>query len=124
MTTQTTTEDRRGRHRKAAVALIAAGSIGVAAGGVYAVLQATAFNEIPEDVDSGVLSLTLGDNGAGLAQAVVDMAPGDVVHRYVALANDGSLAGQSLTMAVTDGTPTALSTDAARGLQVSVTECS
>ena len=125
MTSEPTTEDRRRRRRKAAVVLIAAGSIGVAASGVYAVLQATAFNTTPQAVGSGTLRLTMAANGNGISATtpISDMAPGDVVNRFIALTNGGTLDGQSLTMKVADATPTALSTDAVRGLQVRVDEC-
>jgi hypothetical protein len=52
------------------------------------------------------------------------MAPGDVVNRYVDLANNGTLATQNLTLAAADATSSKLTTDATNGLHVTVTSCS
>lgn len=112
------------RTRVAAIAAVGAAGVLVTATGVYAVLQAQAFNTTPQGAGSGTLKLTLADNGAGLSQGISGLAPGDTVRRYVALTNGGTLDGRSLTLQVSDSVGSLLSTDATKGLQVAVDECS
>lgn len=97
--------------------------------GVWAGLDATAFNASPQAISSGTLSLTLADNGAGFSSSITNMAPGDVVNRYVDLTNGGNLDAQGLTLAVaatgsstliTDGTSPATT----KALTVAVNSCS
>lgn len=97
--------------------------------GVWAGLDATAFNSSPQSIDSGTLSLTLADNGDGFTQSITNMAPGDVVNRYVDLTNGGSLDAQGLTLAVTATGDAALITDGTspattKALTVAVSSCS
>jgi Camelysin metallo-endopeptidase len=111
------------------VGAVAGGALLVTAGfGVWASLNATAFNTTPQSINSGTLSLTVADNGAGFTSAISNMAPGDVVNRYVDLTNGGTLAAQALTMGIaatgssvliTDGT-----TPATKALRVSINSCS
>lgn len=115
---------RTHRQRTAVVAGIAAAGLLVTSAGVYALLTASAANTTPQAADSGTLSLVLGDNGASFGDVVGDLAPGDTVHRFVSLTSNGTLDGVGLDLAVTDAVGSVLSTDAARGLQVAVAECS
>jgi hypothetical protein len=115
---------RTTRQRTAAVVGVAGAAVLVASAGVYALLSASASNPTPQQASSGTLSLVLGDNGAGFTTPISNLAPGDSVRRYVALANNGTLAGQDLALQVTDSVASVLSTDAARGLQIAVDECS
>jgi hypothetical protein len=109
---------------------VAGGALLITAGfGVWASLSATAFNTTPEDVQSGTLSLSLADNDTGFSSTISNMAPGDVVNRYVDLTNDGSLDAQGLTMAVAATGSSALITDGTspattKALKVSVSQCS
>jgi hypothetical protein len=109
---------------------VAGGALLITAGfGVWASLSATAFNTTPESVGSGTLSLNLGDNGAGFTAAISNMAPGDVVNRYVDLTNNGTLDAQGLTLAVAAGGSNALITDGTspattKALKISVNQCS
>jgi len=91
--------------------------------GVYAGLAANAVSSA-QTITSGTLKLTMADNGAGFSSTVSNMAPGDVVNRYVDLTNSGTLAGQTLTLAATDSGSSLLSTDATKGLHVIVSQCS
>lgn len=110
--------------RLSAVGLATTAAVVVTGAGVYAVLSATASNTTPQTATSGTLKLTLADSGsAGFASAVANLVPGQAAHRYVALTNGGSLAASGLKLSVADGTPSKLSTDAAEGLQVTVTSC-
>lgn len=128
---------RRDRKRSAWKPLAAAGIGGavlVATGfGVFAQLQATATNVTPQAVSTGDLKLVLAADSnagntlsAGFNTAITKLAPADTVTRLVSLTNTGSLDGTNLKLAVTDSsaTKTLLSTDATRGLQISVANCS
>jgi spore coat-associated protein N len=92
--------------------------------GVYAALSATA-TSTSQTITSGTLSLTMAaeSGSAGFTSAISNLAPGDTVNRFVDLTSGGTLPGQALTLGVTDGTPTRLSTDSTNGLQVTVSGC-
>src|SRR5690349_6621073 len=120
MTRHEATTGRKSR-RTAAAFLFAGIGLAVTGLGVYAGLNAVATGT--QSVTSGTLKLTMADNGVGFSSSVSNMAPGDVVNRYVDVTNGGTLAGQALTLAVADSTPTLLSTDATKGLHVVVTQC-
>ncbi|MDQ1685074.1 MAG: hypothetical protein QOC82_1811 [Frankiaceae bacterium] len=113
----------RGNRRTTLAAVVAVGGLILTAGGVYAGLNAIATNTTPQTVTSGTLKLTMANNGAGFSQNVSNVAPGDVVNRFVDLTNGGTLDAQNLTLTVADGTPTKLTTDATNGLHVSVLAC-
>ena len=102
---------------------VAIGGLALTGMAVFAGLNANATNTTPQQIDSGTLQLTYADNGAGFTSVAAKMAPGDVVNRYVDLTNGGSLDGKTLTLKAVDGTPTNLSTDGTRGLQVTVNAC-
>lgn len=106
-----------------AIAFGAAG-LAVTGGGVYAALNATASNTSPESVKSGVLSLTMANNGVGFSQGVSNLAPGDTVNRFVDLTQGAALDAKDLTLSVVDGSSSALTTDSTRGLHLTVTQCS
>jgi hypothetical protein len=91
--------------------------------GVWATLNATASTVDPQSVTNGTLKLTMAARGTGFSQGISNLAPGDAVNRYVDLTNGGTLDGQALTLRVTGTGSTALTTDATRGLKVTVTEC-
>jgi hypothetical protein len=117
---------RRTAWRPLAVAVTGGALLMTAGFGVWASLDATAFNETPQDVSSGTLSLSLADNGAGFTSTITNIAPGDVVNRYVNLTNDGNLAAKGLTIAVdSTGTDGVLVTDGAtsKALRVTVKSC-
>jgi hypothetical protein len=90
---------------------------------VFAGLNAVADNTSAQTVSSGTLKLTMTANGNGFTQSVTNMAPGDVVNRYVALTNGGTLDANGLTLGVADATSSKLTTDATNGLHVTVTSC-
>jgi spore coat-associated protein N len=113
----------RGNRRTAVATFVAVAGLLVTAGGVYAGLNAVATNASPQTVTSGTLKLTMANNGVGFGQSISDMAPGDVVNRFVDLTNGGNLDASALTLSVADGTPTKLTTDATNGLHVSVLAC-
>lgn len=115
---------RFGNRRMIAAVSVAALGLAVTGGGVFAALNATANNTTAQSIGSGTLSLTMADNGAGFSQAVSNMAPGDVVNRYVNLTQGSTLDAKALTLGVSAGAATKLTTDATNGLHVTVTQCS
>lgn len=120
---------RRSAWRPLAVAVTGGALLMTAGFGVWAGLNATAFNTTPQSVDSGTLSLSLDDNGVGFSSSISNLAPGDVVNRYVDLTNDGSLDAQGLTLSVAASGDSQLITDGtspstSKALKVSVTSCS
>ena len=135
-TTSASTAGRRGpRHplafkAAAGIAATAVAGLAITAGGVYALLSAEAFNSENEAVTSGTLTLTLTKQSTsqGFGQDIKNLAPGDVVNRFVQVTNGTTLAdsldGASLGLRLTDGTPTLLTTDATNGLQVTIQSCS
>jgi spore coat-associated protein N len=107
-----------------AACAVAAAGLAITGGGVFAALNATASNTTAQNASSGTLRLTMANNGAGFGQAVSNLAPGDIVNRYVNLTQGSTMDGKALTLAVADATATKLSTDATKGLHVTVTQCS
>ena len=107
--------------------LMIAGALGLGAvaTSVSALLQAQSSNTSAQAITSGTLKLIQADNGVGFSTTIADMAPGDIVNRYVNYTNSGTLASKSLRLKVVDGTnpQTLLSTSATRGLQLEVTSC-
>jgi Camelysin metallo-endopeptidase len=102
-------------------------SLAVIAGqSVLSSLNATAFNTVPQNVNSGTLSLNLANNGVGFSTSVANLAPGDVVNRYVTLTNNGTLDAIGLSLKATEtGTATLISdTGTAKALVVTVKSCS
>jgi hypothetical protein len=112
------------RRRRVTAILFAGVGLAVTGTGVMAALNATAFNSSAQTITSGTLKLVLSDNGNGFTQSITDMAPGDIVNRYVDLANSGTLDGKNLTLTATDSGSTLLSTDSTKGLHVTVVRCS
>jgi hypothetical protein len=115
---------RRSPARLMLAAAFAAGALGLTGAGVYAGLNATATGTA--SVTSGTLSLTLanGTGSVGFPQTITNMAPGDVVNTYVDLSNGSSLAGSDLTLSVSGTNGNLLTTSAAKGLAVAITQCS
>ncbi|PNH85238.1 hypothetical protein [Arthrobacter sp. AFG20] len=123
MSAASTPSVRRPNPRLLAAFAVGAAGLAITGGGVYAALNATASNTTAQNASSGILSLTMANNGAGFGQAVSNVAPGDVVNRYVTLTQGNELAGKDLTLAVADANPTLLTTSATKGLRVTVTQC-
>lgn len=104
----------------------AAGLLGLSlsTSSVSALLQAEAKNTTAHGITSGTLKLTQANNGVGFSSTIADMAPGDIVNRYVDYTNTGSLASKALRLKVTDATSTILTSDSTKGLQLVVSDCS
>jgi spore coat-associated protein N len=97
--------------------------------GVFASLNATAFNTATQSVTTDTLKLTQASSTVagltgGITTAITNMAPGDVVNRFVDLTNGGTMGGQSLKLKLAAaGTASTLTTDGTNGLQIAVYEC-
>ena len=109
--------------------LIAAIAFGTAAlaitgAGVFATLTETTNNTAPQSVASGTLSLTMANSGVGFSQGIANLAPGDTVNRFVTLTQGTSLDAQALTVGVADSTATKLTSDASKGLRLTIISCS
>lgn len=121
-------EKRKSPWRLVAGAVMALSAAAIIGQGVLASLNATAFNTVAENVNSGTLKLSLTNNGVGFSQDINNLAPGDVVNRYVTLENEGSLDGINLSLKTTaTGTPTLLSDGVGGGtnqaLRLTVSSC-
>ncbi|NBU32248.1 MAG: hypothetical protein EBS36_03650 [Actinobacteria bacterium] len=79
--------------------LIGASLMAVVGVGTFAGLNATA--SASHSASAGTLSLTSANRGVGFSQSVSNLAPGDVVNRYVNLTNGGSLDAKSLSLKIT-----------------------
>lgn len=96
---------------------IAASSVLVLTGfGAFGALNAEVSNPSAQAVSAGTLVLALADNGQGFTENVSDLAPGDVVNRYVVLTNSGTLAGDTLTLEVSATGDTSLIDDGTLGV--------
>lgn len=108
----------------AAVAVTGLLGLGVATTSVSALLQAQAANPTAQTITSGTLKVEQANSGNGFATQIDNLAPGDIVNRYVDYTNSGTLPAKALKLKVTPGTSTLLTSSATRGLQLTVTRCS
>lgn len=119
---------RRLRWRSLAGMAIAL-SLGAMVGqGVLSSLNATVSNVTPQNLKSGTMSLELANSGNGFSTSIENMAPGDVVNRYVKLTNSGSLDGIGLTLNTAQSGTESLITDGVspvttKALKLSIYEC-
>ena len=118
--------NRRSRLLLAVGGALATVGLALTGVGVFAGLSAVASNTTAETVASGTLKLTLAaaTGSAGFTSSISNLAPGDVVNRYIDVTNGGTLDGQALTLAASDSVGSKLSTDATNGLHVTVSQCS
>jgi hypothetical protein len=115
--------------RAAKTLMIGAAVIGGGAlvgSGVFAALNATAFNPAGQLATTQTLKLTQTASGStgGITTAISNLAPGDVVHRFIDLTNAGTMSGTNLKLQLADSTSSLLTSDATKGLQIALTECS
>lgn len=68
--------------------------------GSYGALDAEVSNTTAQDVLGGTLILELDNNGKGFTNDLSELAPGDVVNRYVEITNSGTLDGDTLELQV------------------------
>ena len=114
--------------RALAGAVIVLSVAAIAGQSVLSSLNATAFNTSPQNVNSGTLSLNLSSTSpsTGFSTSITNMAPGDVVNRYVTLTNNGTLDGINMSLQTAEtGTATLISdTGTAKALVLTVKSCS
>lgn len=114
---------QRSKTRLALAGAFGAGVLALTGAGVYAGLNAVATGT--HDVSSGTLSLVVAtDAGAGFGQTISNMAPGDLANSFVKLTNGTTLAAKDLTLGVTGTGSNVLTTSGAKGLAISVSQCS
>jgi hypothetical protein len=112
------------------ILIVITASIGGAAlisSSVFAALTASATNTSGGSVTSGTLKLTQAASGVsgitgGFETAIEGLAPTDTVNRYVILSNPGTLNSSAMTLGAAGSG--LLATDATKGLQVVVKQCS
>jgi hypothetical protein len=112
--------------RLAATSVFVGSVILVAGNSVFAGLNATV--SASQDDSAGTLSLSIDNNGTGFSQSITNLAPGDVVNRYVTLTNSGTLSSQSLGLSIAaTGTSTLITDGIApatnKALTVTVLSC-
>lgn len=118
---------KRAAWRPIAAAVVGAGVVVGTGFGVWASLNATA-SGTAQSISTGTLKLVMANNGAGFNQAIGNVAPGDVVNRYVDLTNSGTLDAQNLTVQVAATGSQALITDGVspattKALRVTISSC-
>lgn len=96
--------------------------------GVLSSLNATVSNVAPQNVNAGTMKLDLANAGNGFNTSINNMAPGDVVNRYVTLTNSGTLDGIGLSLKTAQsGTPSLINDGVSpvttKALKLTVTEC-
>jgi len=96
--------------------------------GVLASLNSTVSNVTAQNLSSGTMKLDLANAGNGFSTSISNLAPGDVVNRYVTLTNSGSLDGIGLSLkTVQTGTSSLISDGVGavttKALKLTVTEC-
>ena len=109
-----------------AFAVIAGATIVITGTNVLAGLNATV--SASQTNTSGTLVLGKSDNGVGFTTSISNLAPGDVVNRYVNLTNSGTLDAQGLGLAITSTGTANLITDGVspsttRALTVAIFSC-
>lgn len=93
---------------------------------VFAGLNATV--SASQEDTTGTLILSSANNGAGFLQSISNLAPGDVVNRYITLTNSGTLPSQSMGLSIAStGTATLITDGVApatnKALTVTVLSC-
>lgn len=96
--------------------------------GVVASLNATVSNVTAQTLSSGTMKLDLANTGNGFSTNISNLAPGDVVNRYVTLTNSGSLDGIGLSLKTAQSGTASLITDGVgavttKALKLTVTAC-
>ncbi len=118
--------------RAAKTLMIGAAVIGGGAlvgSGVFAALNATAFNPAGQSATTQTLKLTqsasaVGGITGGITTAIANLAPGDVVNRFIDLTNGGTMGATNLKLQLADSTTSLLTSDGTKGLQIAISECS
>lgn len=110
----------------AAISLVAGAAVFTGGAYVVAGLNATATGSDSANVGTLKLALGASSGSVGLAQTITNLAPGDVVNRYVTLTNNGTLDSKDLGLAIAATGTASLITDGggAKALTVAINSCS
>jgi predicted ribosomally synthesized peptide with SipW-like signal peptide len=110
-------------------ALVTGGLVAITLAGVggaaFAAFSAT--TSASQSIGSGTMAFVdISTNGAGqrLSVGASEIAPGDTIQRAVTLTNSGTVAMASATLTTAATTSSALNTDTANGLQMTIDKCS
>ena len=104
-------------------------SLGAMVGqGVLSSLNTTVSNVSPQNAAAGTMKLDLANAGNGFSTSITNLAPGDVVNRYVTLTNSGSLDGIGLSLKTAQSGTGSLISDGTgsvttKALKLTVNEC-
>jgi hypothetical protein len=112
----------------AIVGTAAIGGLAIVSSAVYASLNAQTYNTVAQAVSTETLKLTMAPSAVagltgGVTTAVANVAPGDVVNRFLELSNTGTMAGSALDLMISDAASTALTSNSSAGLQIAIFEC-
>jgi hypothetical protein len=109
--------------RTVVAASFGVGALAIAGAGVYAGLNAVTNGT--QAVSSGTLKLVnvAGTGSGGFGLTYSDLAPGDAQNTYVDVTDTGTIAARNLVLGVTGTGATALTTDATRGLHITLQSC-
>jgi hypothetical protein len=94
-----------------ALAAIGAAILAIIGNGVEATLSALADGGRSPEITSGTLLLTVDDAGTGFSTDITDLAPGDIVDRFLDVTNAGSLDASDLTLELSAAGAAALITN-------------
>jgi hypothetical protein len=122
-------KEKKSPWRALAGAAIVVSVATIAGQSVIASLNATAFNTVAQQINTGTMKLELANSGNGFSTNISNLVPGDVVNRYVTLSNTGSVDGIGLTLKTAQtGTPTLISDGTGgatnQALRLTVNSCS
>jgi spore coat-associated protein N len=104
----------------ASVALVGTAAA-VAGMGTYGAFTST--TSASQAVTAGTVVIDLGASNT-LAVAVTGLLPGDSVEKFATLTNSGSSALNNITLTASTASPTALTSDTTKGLQLTIESCS
>ncbi len=104
------------------------GGVAMVSSGVYASLNAQTYNTVAQAVSTDTLKLTMAPSGVsgitgGVTTPISNLAPGDIVNRFLDLSNTGTMAGSSMKLALADAAATTLTSNGTAGLQIAIYEC-
>jgi hypothetical protein len=114
--------------RLAIVGTAVVGGIAIVSSSVYASLNAQTYNTAAQAVSTDTLKLTMASSTVagltgGVTTPIANVAPGDIVNRFLDLSNTGTMAGSTLDLMISATVSTALTSNSSAGLQIAIFEC-
>ncbi|HEY8699470.1 MAG TPA: TasA family protein [Arthrobacter sp.] len=105
----------------ASVALVGTAAA-VAGMGTYGAFTST--TSASQSVTTGTVTIDLGTGASNtLAVAVTGLLPGDSVEKFATLTNTGNSALNNITLTASTSSPTLLTSDTSKGLQLTIESC-